>query len=414
MSAAPTSPPPALDLADALARVLADAAPLPAEDAPIREALGAVLAAPLHARWRLPLADTSMMDGWALRASSLRAGARTRLRAHDESAAGHPARAPVGDGEATRIATGALLPPGADAVVAQEDVDRDPDAPGEIVVDGQRSGPVRPGHFVRAAGSEVAEGSLLLDAGARLGPGELALLASAGHPSAPIHRRPRVAILCTGDELRPIGATPAPGEVISTNGMMLAALCRELGVPADERPPVADSLGATVDALRGALASADVLLTSGGISVGDHDHVAAALATLGLQPRFTRLNLRPGRPLTFGRLGEAWVFALPGNPASTYVTFEMLVRPLLARLLGLPDGWRRPRRRVTLAAPAPGAGGRAHIVRARVDGDEARPLGQQRSGSLRSLAGHNALLVIPPGTRELPVGAEVEAILVDA
>jgi molybdopterin molybdotransferase len=293
-------------------------------------------------------------------------------------------------------------------VVAQEDVRAEAEA---IVVDCARAGAVRPGHFIRRAGSEVEAGETLVEPGVRLGPPELALLAGTGHPTAPIHRRPRVRVICTGDELLPIGATPAPGQVISTNGMMLVGLVRDLGADAYELEPLGDDRQATIDGLRAALADADVLITSGGISVGDHDHVGAALRALGLEPRFTRLNLKPGRPLTYGRLGDTRVFALPGNPASAYVTFELIVRPLLCRLLGLPLAWRRPRRRLVLSAPARGAGRRLHVVRGIASGDQATPLPQQVSGSLRSLAGHNALLLIPPGVAELPAGSEVAAIL---
>jgi len=405
-----------LELDQALTRVLAEAAPLEAVARPVAAARGAVLATSLRARWQLPLADTSTMDGWALRAADLDgADAPCRLRKRSESAAGHPTSALLGPGEASRISTGALLPVGADAVVAQEDVlDDDDDDDGMLVIDLERAGRVEPGHFVRRAGSEVAEDELLIEAPRRLDPPQLALLAGAGHATIPIIRPPKVAILCTGDELLPIGSTPRPGQVISTNGMMLAGLVADLGACPLEQPPVGDDRRATIDGIAAAIAGADVLLTSGGISVGDHDHVGPALRALGLDPLFTRLNLRPGRPLTFGKIGATRVFALPGNPASTYVTFELLVRPLLCRLLGLPQDWRRPRRRLRLTAPAKGAGSRLHVVRATARGELATPLRQQASGSLRSLAGHNALLLIPPGAGALPAGATVETILIEA
>ncbi len=400
-----------LELDQAIARVLADAKPLDPVELPVGEASGLVLAAPLRARWQLPLADTGTMDGWALRASDLGDGPTVTLRRRTESAAGHPSACAVGPGEAARISTGALIPEGADAVVAQEDV---PSVGEEtIVVDCERAGPVAPGHFTRAAGSEVAKGELLVDAGVQLRPPDLALLAGTGHPTVPVHRRPKVALVCTGDELLPIGSTPRPGQVISTNGMMLSGMLSELGACPSPPLSLGDDRQGTIDGIAKALQGADVLITSGGISVGDHDHVGAALGHLGLRPEFRRLNLRPGRPLTFGRLGSTWVFALPGNPASTYVTFELVVRPLLCRLLGLPPGWRRPRAELRLGAPARGAGGRLHVVRATAADGVATPLRQQASGSLRSLAGHNALLLVPPGVGQLPAGASVEAILLD-
>ena len=386
-----------LSIDEALALVLADAAPLPVErvQSPAL-AHGRVLAEECHAALDLPAADTSIMDGYALRSADLRAPA-PRLHLRGESAAGHPLARPLAPGEAARIATGAVVPPGADAVVAQEDTARDGDV---LRVDLARAGDVRPGHFIRAAASEVR-------------PGELALLYGAGHAALPVHRRPRVAVLCTGDELVPIGAAPRLGQVISTNGLMLAAQIREAGAEPIDLGVAPDDPAAT----RAALArtgDVDVLLTSGGVSVGDHDHVAEALAALGFAPRFRRVALRPGRPLAFGRAGDRLVFALPGNPASAYVTFELFVRPLLRRLLGRRDRLTRPRRRLVLAAMAEGAGPRAHVVRATVGDDgRATPLPQQRSGALPSLAGHDALLLVPPGVRALPAGAEVDALLLD-
>jgi len=400
-----------LELDQALARVLAHAAPLDPVEVAVGAARGSVLASPLHARWQLPLADTGTMDGWAVQAADLQGGGAPRLRRSSESAAGHPSTAQLGPGEAARISTGALVPEGADAVIAQEDILSVDDE--SIVVDCARAGPVAPGHFIRRAGSEIAQGELLLRAGVQLSPAELALLAGTGHPRVPVHRPPRVALVCTGDELLPIGSTPVAGQVISTNGMMLAGMIAELGACPLDPISLDDDRQRTIDGIAKALENADVLITSGGISVGDHDHVGAALERLGLEPEFRRLNLRPGRPLTFGRLGQAWVFALPGNPASTYVTFELVVRPLLCRLLGLPVDWRRPRTTLCLAAPARGAGRRLHVVRATAEGELATPLRQQGSGSLRSLAGHNALLLVPPGVGELPTGASVEAVLID-
>lgn len=400
-----------LELDQALARVLTHAAPLDPAQVAVDEARGSVLASPLHARWQLPLADTGTMDGWAVSAADLSGGGTPRLRRSSESAAGHPSAVQLGPGQAARISTGALVPEGADAVIAQEDIiSVDAEA---IIVDCGRAGPVAPGHFIRRAGSEVAEGELLLEAGVQLSPADLALLAGTGHPTVPVHRRPRVALVCTGDELLPIGSTPVAGQVIGTNGMMLAGMVAEVGACPLDPISLGDDRQGTIDGIERALENADVLITSGGISVGDHDHVGAALSSLGLEPEFRRLNLRPGRPLTFGRLGRTWVFALPGNPASTYVTFELVVRPLLCRLLGLPIDWRRPRTTLRLAAPARGAGGRLHVVRALAEGELATPLQQQGSGSLRSLAGHNALLLVPAGVDELRTGANVEAVLID-
>lgn len=396
-----------VDVAEALAAVLARARPLPGERVALAEGLGRALAEPLHARWPLPGADVSTMDGWAVRAEDLAASDFVvALQRRGESAAGHPQESPLAPGDAARISTGAVVPPGADAVVAQEDVAVHGDV---IRVDLGRVGAFGPGHFVRRAGSDVAAGAEVLSPGTALGPGDLALAAAAGHAALAVHRAPRVAVLCTGDELVPIGREPGRGQVVSSNGLLLACQIREAGGVAIDLGIAGDEPGALQDALARGLAGADVLLTSGGISVGDHDLVYPALRALGLQPDFRRVRMRPGRPLTFGAIGPVLAFALPGNPASSFVAFELFVRPLLRRLAGhAGDG--RARRRLALASPAEGAGRRAHYVRARVREGLAEPLPSQASGALTSLRGCDALLAIPPGPG-LPAGAEVEAIL---
>lgn len=398
-----------LDVPAALARVLALAGPLPGERAALPDALGRVLAEELRARWALPGADLSTMDGWAVRAVDLSHGTPTdfiTLAVRGESAAGHPSAATLGPGEAARISTGAVLPPGADAVVAQEDVTR---AGPEVRVDLARAGDLRPGHFVRRAGSDVAADAPILRPGARLGPGDLALAAATGHTELLVHRAPRVAILCTGDELVPPGCPPGHGQIVSSNGLLLACLIREAGALPLDLGLVPDDPRALHDALDRARGLADVVLSSGGISVGDHDLVFPALQALGLVPEFRRVRVRPGRPLTFGRLGEVLVFALPGNPASTFVSFELFVRPALRRLAGQPRPT-RALRRLTLATPAEGAGRRTHYVRARLRDGLAEPLPNQASGALTSLRGCDALLAVPPGP-DLPAGASVDALL---
>lgn len=401
-----------LDFAVAQRELLALVQPLAPVALPLDEAHGHVLADTPTARWQLPLADQATMDGWAVRSADLLASPtpQVRLRRRGESAAGHPHDQPLHPGEALRISTGALIPAGADMVVAQEDCRVHGD---HVDVDRDQVGEVRPGHFVRLAGSDVLAGAPLLPAGSLLGPGELGLLAGCGHATAHVHRPPRVAILCTGDELVPVGAWPQRGQVVSSNGLMLAWMAREVGAEVTDLGIAVDE----PDTLRRALERGldfDVLVTCGGISVGDHDLVLPTLIGLGGELVFRRLRLRPGRPCTLLRApapaGPCLVFALPGNPASAHVGFELLVRPALRRLQG-HAACLRPTREVILTAPAPRDARRVHMVRARVDGEQATPLPAQVSGDLRSIAGHNALLELSSGTGPLPAGARVTAHL---
>ncbi|MDC0723404.1 molybdopterin molybdotransferase MoeA [Nannocystis bainbridge] len=411
-----------LDPADALAHVLAACAPLPGERRALHAARGLVLAETLRARWAMPGADVSTMDGWAVRAADLSPGkadaappvatdlsagtAEVELAVIGESAAGHPSPAAVGPGQAARISTGAVLPPGADAVVAQEDVKRHGE---RLWIDLARAGRIGPGHFVRRAGSDLAAGVEILSPGTALRAGDLALAAGAGHADVLVHRPPRVAVLCTGDELVDIGCPPGHGQVVSSNGLMLACQAEAAGAEVRDLGRVGDEPEALRRALADAAASSDVLLVSGGISVGDHDLVWPALLALGAQPIFRRVRLRPGRPLAFARLGDTLVFALPGNPASTYVGFELFTRPALRRLGGHLQV-ERPRRRVILAGPAEGAGKRTHCVRARLVDGRAEPLPSQVSGALTSLRACDLLVLVPPGPA-LPAGAEAEALV---
>ena len=394
--------------------VLSHAAPLPPESIPVAEIDARIAAATLHAGWDLPLSDVSIMDGYAVRSldvANLRAcGNAIVLTVLGESAAGHPSTLPLGDGQAARISTGAVLPAGADAVIAQEDTRRDGD---RLVVDANTLGTLEPGTFVRHRGSELREGDTLCTPGRRLGPGDIALLAGSGHATVPVIRRPRVAILGTGDELVPVGTRPTGAQVVSSNGLVLAALVRRAGaIPVD--------LGDVTDdpeRLRAALGEglrADVLVTTGGISVGDHDLVHSTLESLGARTILRGVALRPGKPTTFAITDTCRIFGLPGNPASSLVTFLLFVHPLLRRLAGVQGDPRLPRRTVRLTAPATGAGRRDHYVRARSLGeDSAEPLPMQQSGDLCSIAGADLLLPIPAGVPELPAGATVRALVLD-
>ncbi|NVB40835.1 molybdopterin molybdotransferase MoeA [Pseudenhygromyxa sp. WMMC2535] len=420
----------ALSIDEALARVLARFSITDTQRVGVAEAIGRVLATACQARWSLPSAPLSVMDGYALRSADLIAardqhGAEAlALERLDESAAGHPSELEVGPGSCVRISTGAVVPAGADAVVPQEDAAIVPPSAGVpegrtfVEFGGEALRRVAPGRYIRPTGSDVREGEDLLAPGEPIGPGEAALLAACGHAEVDVRRRPKVAILSSGDELVPIGQTPGRGQVVSTNAMMLAGQIREAGGEPLDLGAVPDDPHELRAAIEDARRRADLLVCSGGISVGDHDLVLPALQSLGFELEFRRLRLRPGRPTTYGRLPPDAelhalpVLALPGNPASTYVSFELLARPLIRAMLGLHHGrWHRPRRQVVLAAAAEGDARREHYVRARLDGTgRAWPLDRQLSGALRSIAGFDLLLRVPAGRREVPAGEQLEAL----
>ena len=319
-----------LSVADALARVLADAKPLPAEDAPLTDAHGRVLAADLAALRTQPPEDLSAMDGYAVRASSVEK-VPTTLKLIGEVAAGHPFDGSVGGGEAARIFTGGVVPPGADTIVIQENTKRDGDT--VLVTTGSPTG-----RHIRRAGLDFKQGAVLLAKGHRLSDRDLMLAAAMNYPEVPVHRRPKVAVLGTGDELVPPGSTPGPGEIVYSNGYALMALACAEGATIVDLGIVPDQIEATIAAIRHARqAGADILLTSGGASVGDYDLVQKGLAAEGLELSFWRVALRPGRPMMHGRLGTMQVIGLPGNPVSAFVCAVLFLVPLVRRLSGRID-----------------------------------------------------------------------------
>jgi molybdopterin molybdotransferase len=397
-----------LSPAAALSRILAvlgDVAPLPPERVALSGAVGRALARDVVAETDLPAFDASTMDGYALRATEApRPGAR--LRVAFEVFAGRPAPGPLPAGTCCRIFTGAPLPAGADAVEQQELVRR----AGRAAVftrAGER------GRFVRPRGSDVAAGSVALRAGEPLDPGAIALAAALGHPEVLVHRRPRVAILPTGDEIVPVGRTPAPGQIVETNGHALAAAAADAGAEPVLLPAARDDRAALALGLAAAR-GADALVTTGGVSVGERDLVRSALADAGARLDFWRVAMRPGKPFTFGRLGPAAVFGLPGNPVSALVTFELFVRPALRALAGLP-GAGRLRAPALLSAAQEKPRELEVYLRVRLrpsrGGLLAIPLRSQSSGDLSSAAGLDALAVLPAGRSRLRRGAQVEAIV---
>ncbi|RMD47565.1 MAG: molybdopterin molybdenumtransferase MoeA, partial [Alphaproteobacteria bacterium] len=347
----------------ALSEVLALAdPPLATEALPLAECAGRVLRADVIARRDQPPFPASAMDGYAMRAADARPGAR--LRVVGESAAGHRFTGRVGPGEAVRILTGAPLPEGADRVVIQEDVTREGD---DIIIgEGLDAGP-----HVRPAGNDFAAGHRLA-APRRLRPADLALAAAMDAPRLTVSRRPEVAIIATGDELVMPGEDPGPDQIIASNSFGLAAMVEAEGGIARLLPIAPDRPEALAAVLELA-ADADLVVTSGGASVGDHDLVLPVARRLGLETSFYKVAMRPGKPLMAGRLGDARFLGLPGNPVSAMVCGHLFMRPLLRAMAGLPAA-PLPSRRLPLAAPVGPNGPRRHFMRARL---EAGPAGTQ-------------------------------------
>ncbi len=394
--------------AEALARILAvatEVGPLPAEKVPLEEAEGRALAEDLKAPRALPPFAASTMDGYALRAADLpRAGGR--LPVAFEVAAGHPATRPLPRGTCCRIYTGAPLPRGADAVEMQEQVRRE----GQVATFDRAA---QAGRFVRPAGDDVGKGAVALAAGAVLDPGAIGLAASLGRAALRVRRRPEVVILPTGDEVVPLGVRPGPGQIIESNAHALAAAVTQAGGRARRLPIAGDDRAALAAALRQAR-GADVLVTTGGVSVGERDLVRAALEAAGARLDFWKVAMRPGKPLAFGRLGRTLVFGLPGNPASALTTFELFGRPALRALAGLPGSGRFLARGRLAEAQEKPAGLTVYLRVRLVRRDGALtlvPLRTQASGNLTSSAGVDALAVLPAGRRRLAAGALVDAIL---
>ena len=394
--------------------VLDGVAPLPPETVTLPDALGRVLAVPVVATRTLPPADCSAMDGYALRAADLAGATRAAPRELPlafEVPAGASAPRALRPGEAARIFTGAPIPDGADSVVMQEDTE----AAGARV---RFFAAPKQGDHVRAAGEDVRAGEGVLEAGARLGPAHIGLLASLGRSFVRVHRRPRVAILSGGDELVEPDEDAAGGRIVSSNAYSLAAQCAEAGALSTNLGIARDTEQALERGLRAGL-SADVLLSSAGVSVGDHDHVRPVLEKLGCRLVFWGVRMKPGYPITFGRFEDGagpLVFGLPGNPVSAMVTFEQFVRPLLLRLAG-GRNLARPALRALVAEPLRKRPGRQHFVRVTLtrDGEHwvARSTGNQSSGVLRSMALASGLLVFPAEASELAAGSRADVQLLD-
>ena len=371
----------ALSLEEAQSRLLALAAPLRVLHLAVDEACGRYLAAPLLARRTQPAADLSAMDGYALRAGDFPGP----WRVVGESAAGHPFAGVVGAGEAVRIATGALMPEGADAVLCQEDCAQEG---GQLTLTGTPPSP--PHRHIRRRAMDFAQGASLLPAGIRIGPAQIALALSAGHTHLPVHSFPRVAIIESGDELAPPGEHCPPHRIPASNGAMLAAQLSALPCVIERFGPVSDDLPALAAALESA-AQADVIITTGGASVGDHDLIRPALAQAGASIDFWQVAIKPGKPLLVARRSSQIVVGLPGNPAASLVTAYFFVLPLLRRLLGASACLPLPVI-VPLAGALPAGSGRREFRRGLWDGRWVRDGESHASGALASLALANCLI----------------------
>jgi molybdopterin molybdotransferase len=397
-----------LSVAEALERVLTGVPVLGAESVPLAEALGRVLADPVVSAREIPPWDNSAMDGYALRAADTQEASDANpvtLAVVGEVAAGRTAPREVEPGQAYRILTGAPMPAGSDAVVPQEEVRRD----------GARVGlrrSVERGAYVRPRGEDIRAGDRMLEPGTVLRPAALGVLASLGHARVRVHRRPRVAVLSTGDELVPPEAPLGPGQIPDSNSYTLVGLAVEAGAVPVSLGIARDRREELVERLRGGL-DTDVLVSSAGVSVGDRDYVREAVETLGARLDFWKVNMRPGKPLTFGRIGDCLFFGLPGNPVSSMVTFELFVRPVLRRL----GGHRvlgRPRVRARALEPIDNPGSRPGYLRVHLErlgsGFGARPTGGQGSAILRSMLLADGLAVVP-GDTNIPKDGDVEVIL---
>lgn len=368
------TPPKPIRLEEAQARLCALANPLQAEEVPAAEAIGRYLVQDLAAQRTQPAADLSAMDGYALREDDLSGP----WEVVGESAAGHPFEAGVAPGEAVRISTGALMPAGAGAVLLQENAERD----GKRLVQTSEDGPT-PRH-IRRAGFDFSVGDALLAAGSPVGPAQLALALSAGHGTLTVRQLPKLAVIDSGDELTDDPANCARHQIPASNGPALAALVGPAAREIVRIGPVRDTMDAMLAAFDQA-SDADVIVTSGGASVGDHDLVKPALQEWGATLDFWRVAIKPGKPIMVARRGDTVILGLPGNPVSSYVTAMLFLQPLLRKLAGAADPLPRDIL-LPLAGSLPAGGSRTEFVRARLVDGHAEPIEERDSSAMRALA----------------------------
>jgi molybdopterin molybdotransferase len=398
-----------LSVDDARERVLSQISPLASLQLPLTEAYGCVLAEDAFATESLPAFASSAMDGFAVRAADASGASPTapvELKIAGRAMIGRQPEATVGGGEAVRIATGAPIPAGANAIVPIENAE----ATGDLV---QLFEAPSPGAHIRPAGEDVTEGDVLVPSGKRLGPPELGLLANAGHPHPVVHPRPRVVVLSTGDELVPPTETPEFGQVRDANAFTIFGALRDAGAI----PVMAGIIGDDVEALKESVFSyliqADAFVSSGGVSVGERDVVKAAFFRRG-EVDFYKVAMQPGMPQGFGNIEGKPYWGLPGNPVSVFVSFEIFVRPAILKMMGRTR-LGRPEIAATLTADV--AGPKAKTQYARVDvkrgpkGWTAEPTGARGSNLISTVSRANGLAIVPPGTEVAPAGSEVRVML---
>ncbi len=401
-----------IELGEAQQKVLEEIPVLGQERIHILESLGRVLAEDVTARWDIPASDNSAMDGYCCRHQDIvGAGPSTpkKLKLIGEAPAGKPFSGEVGPGEAVRVMTGGLIPRSADTVVMMEDTERD----GDDVICLNDPGP---GAYVRPTGEDVRSGETVLHAGTIIRPPEVGMLATLGHAYVHVHQRPAVAILSTGYELVDLDEPFTEGKIICSNSYSLAAQVMEcgavplsLGIATDE---IQDQQQKISEGLR-----ADVLLTSGGVSVGKYDLVKNTLSQLGMQVKFWRVAMKPGKPLIFGTIGTKPVFGVPGNPTAAMISFEQFVRPALLKMMGHVNLF-RPVIEATLAEELNIISDRLHLVRCKLfekDGNMlAVSTGNQSSGALRSMILADGVMIVPPSQGALARGDRVKVQLLHA
>jgi molybdopterin molybdotransferase len=386
--------------------VLENVSRLPAEDVPLVDAQGLALAEDVRAKFDSPPFDNSAVDGYAVRSADAEAG--RSFRVVDEAPAGRPATKSVGEGEAVKIFTGGVIPDGADAVVMVENTSGWGE---EFELEKAAS----PGQNVRRSGEDVREGDVILEEATEIGPPEIALAATQGYGELPVYRRPKVVVLSTGTELVDPGARDLePGEIYDSNSFAVIAQAREIGARARRISAASDDAEVLRNAVKEALETADAVVTSGGVSVGEKDLVKGTMLKLGVEQVFWGVKFKPGKPLFFGVRGDVRLFGLPGNPVSAMVCFELFVRPALMKMMGREDKGRL-RIEVYFEEDVKNRFGRMHAMRVSLERTDrgwlARSVGAQGSGLVSSLTKADALALIGPESEGVRAGEPVEAIV---